>query len=77
MTSQTLTKRELAQRLLEELFVGRDRITIAEAVAAGVERGVSRRTLVRACREAGIREVHNGPYGGFWEKPGKAGTYNG
>lgn len=62
------TKIELARDLLVELFSNRDRIEISEAVAAGAEIGVSRRTLQRACRERGVREIHNGPYGGFWEK---------
>ena len=67
------TKRERARLILESLFKSRDRITIAEAVAAGAEQGVSRRTLTRACHDLGIREVHNGPFGGFWERPAVVG----
>jgi hypothetical protein len=63
-----LTKREAARVLLLKLFSGRSRITIAEAVAAGAEEGISRRTLTRACKDLGVVEVHNGRYGAFWEK---------
>jgi hypothetical protein len=63
-----LTKRELAGALLRDLFAYRERIPIAEVVAKGREIEVSRTTLIRACRDVGIREVHNGPFGGFWEK---------
>jgi hypothetical protein len=64
----TMTKRETARSLLEELFRDRSRVPIAEAVEAGLERGVSRRTLTRACGDLGVTEIHNGPFGGFWEK---------
>lgn len=63
----TATKREIAGRLLAELFTKRKRIAIAEAVEAGAAVGVSRRTLQRACRELGVKEVHNGPFPAFWE----------
>jgi hypothetical protein len=63
-----LTKREIARKLLGDLFTNRQRVPIAEAVAAGQKLDVSRRTLTRACSDLGIREIHNGPYGAFWEK---------
>jgi len=64
----TSTKRELARELLTSRFAHRDRVAIAEVVTAASEIGVSRRTLSRAAKEIGVREIHNGPYGGFWEK---------
>lgn len=64
----TLTKREIAVAILRQEFAQRPRIAISEIVALAAERGVSRRTLTRACRDVGIHEVHNGPYGGFWER---------
>jgi hypothetical protein len=62
------TKREAAAALLSELFANHKRVAIADAVAAGNARGISRRTLTRACRELGVTAVHNGPYGAFWER---------
>ncbi len=64
---EPLTKREIADAQLAEMFAHRDRIPIAEIVAEGLERGVSRRTLTRAAKAAGIVEIHNGPHGGLWE----------
>lgn len=63
-----LTKREIARALLEEQFAHQRRVPIADIVAVGRERGVSRRTLTRACQDLGVREIHNGPYGAFWER---------
>lgn len=68
MSADAQTKREIARDLLEVLFTGRDRVAIADALAAAGRAGVSRRTLQRAAAAAGVREVHNGPHGGFWEK---------
>ena len=65
---ETRTKREIANQQLAEMFAVRARIPIAEIVAEGLRRDVSRRTLTRAAKAAGITEVHNGPLGGFWEK---------
>jgi hypothetical protein len=62
------TKREAAAALLAELFANHKRVAIADAVAAGAARGISRRTLTRACRELGVTAIHNGPYGAFWER---------
>jgi len=62
------TKREIARDLLQELFTDRDRIPIQEIVAVGQTRGVSRRTLTRACVDLNIGTVPNGPFGAFWEK---------
>jgi hypothetical protein len=64
-----LTKRELARVILRELFADgpRTRITIEEAVEAGRQRDVSRRTLSRAAKDLGVRDVQNGRSGGFWE----------
>lgn len=70
MPTGTLTQREIAASLLRDLFKSRDRVAIGEIVAAGRERGVSRRTLYRAGRDLGIHGVHNGPRGGFWEMGG-------
>jgi N-formylglutamate amidohydrolase len=64
----TETKIEAARALLERLFATYHRVAIADAVSAASEIGVSRRTLQRACAELGVKEVHNGPFGGFWEK---------
>jgi hypothetical protein len=62
------TKREIAHDVLGKLLTGRTRITIAEAVEATAKAGVSRRTTARAARELGLQEIHNGPYGAFWER---------
>lgn len=69
MTQQSSleTQFELAVRLVRQLFATRERITIAEAVELGQAHGVSRRTLIRASRSLGVREVHNGPKPAFWE----------
>ena len=67
MPSDVRTKREIARDLLSSLFANQKRIPIAEAVAVGKHVGVSRTTLIRACRDLGVREVHNGRYGAFWE----------
>jgi hypothetical protein len=69
MDHTTMTKRELAAALLTEVFATRDRISIAEVVALGDDRGVSRRTLTRAAQDLGVTEIHNGPFPGFWERP--------
>jgi hypothetical protein len=66
----TMTKRETAAALLAELFNGRERIPIAEAVEAAEARDVSRRTLTRAAADIGVTEVHNGRHGAFWELGG-------
>lgn len=63
-----LTKREQAAEILRGLFANADRIAIADAVAAGKAQDVSRGTLRRAATDLGVREIHNGPYGAFWEK---------
>ncbi len=65
---QLHTKREAARALLTELFTHAQRVAIATAVEEGRERGISRRTLTRACGDLGVREVHNGPYGAYWER---------
>jgi hypothetical protein len=44
-------------------------VPIAEAVAAGHERDISRRTLTRAARALCIQEIHNGPFPAFWQWP--------
>ena len=61
------TKIEIARSLLNELFSKSKRLPIADVVAAGREVGVSRRTLIRAKVDLGLYEVHNGPFGAFWE----------
>jgi hypothetical protein len=65
-----LTKREQAHDILRALFQGRSRIAIAEAVDAAGRLEVSKRTVQRAARDLGLFEVHNGPYGAFWEQAG-------
>lgn len=64
-----LTQREIAHEVLAALFRTSTRVAIADAVEAGQARGVSRRTLRRAATELGVKEIHNGPAPGFWEKP--------
>jgi hypothetical protein len=66
----TKTKRELAAEVLHELFRERRRIAIAEAVEAAGRLDVSKRTVQRAAHDLGVREVHNGSFGAFWELPG-------
>ena len=72
MTTMPQTKREAARDLLTEIFRGRSRVTIAEAMEAATERGISRRTMIRACGDLKITEVHNGPFGGIWASPAAA-----
>jgi hypothetical protein len=62
-----LTKREHAREILRALFAHQQRIAIADAMAAGKAQGISRKTIQRASNELGVREIHNGPYGAFWE----------
>ena len=70
MSSSSLqTQLELAIGLLLKLFEHRDRVAMAEAVAAAEELGVSRRTLQRATRKLSIREIHNGRRGAIWQWP--------
>lgn len=61
------TQMEIALEVLEGLFAESQRIAIKDAVAAAAKRGVSRTTLTRARKKLGAVEIHNGPYGGFWE----------
>jgi hypothetical protein len=63
-----ITKREAAVQLLGELLGDSTRIVIADAVKSAQERGISRPTLQRAAKDMGVRMVHNGPYGAFWEQ---------
>jgi hypothetical protein len=72
MTNMPQTKREAARDLLTGIFRNRTRITIAEAMEAAAELGISRRTMIRACGDLGIREVHNGPFGAIWAWPVRA-----
>lgn len=65
---EQLTQREIAAEVLEAVFRDRRRVPIAEIVAAGALRGVSRRTLRRAADQFGITEVHNGNKPGFWQR---------
>jgi hypothetical protein len=64
----TRTQSEIAADLVGELFADTQRVAIADAIAAGKERGVSYITLYREARLAGIRTVRNGRHGGFWER---------
>jgi hypothetical protein len=64
-----LTKGEAARGLLSSMFRERPRILIAEVMEAAAERGISRRTMQRACSDLGITEIHNGPYGAIWAWP--------
>jgi hypothetical protein len=63
------TKREIADELLHEMFENSERVSIAEVVAEGKRRDVSRRTLLRAKQALGVIEIHNGPYPAFWQRP--------
>jgi hypothetical protein len=69
MDDSLLTKRELAQKLLRDMFANHKRIAIADAVRAAAQRGISRRTLTKARAEMGATEVHNGPHPAFWQAP--------
>ena len=67
--SESMAKREATGELLAELSGGRSRVTIAEAVAASQERGISRRTLSRIGAQMGIKTIHCGRgHGGIWER---------
>jgi hypothetical protein len=63
------TQREAARGLLTAMFRERPRILISEVMTAAVERGISRRTMQRACGDLGVTEIHNGPYGAIWSWP--------
>jgi hypothetical protein len=69
LTSDTLSQRELARRLLIDLFSERRRISVEQAVNASAELGVSRATLIRARGDLGLRTIRNGPLPAFWEAP--------
>jgi hypothetical protein len=69
MTTVTDTKREISRAILEEQFASRSRIPIAELRDLAAERDVSARTLQRAARDLDLQEIHNGPYGAFWQRP--------
>lgn len=62
-------KREIARQLLTELFGFRSRILIADAVEAGAAVEVSYRTLQRAAKDLGVKQIHNGQHPAFWELP--------
>lgn len=64
-----VTKMEAARGLLTAMFRERPRILIAEIMRAAAERGISRRTMQRACGDLGVTEIHNGPYGAIWAWP--------
>ncbi len=69
MDDSLLTKHELAQKLLREMFANHERITIAAAVREATRRGIGRKTLTEARKSIGATEVHNGPHPGFWQAP--------
>lgn len=69
MDDSLLTKKELAQKLLREMFAGSRRIPIAQAVLAAESRGIGRKTLTEARKAIGATEIHNGPHPGFWQAP--------
>ena len=69
MTEELLTKSELARKLLRDMFAKRARVTIVEAVAAGREAGIGRKTMTEARKAIGATEIHNGPHPGFWQAP--------
>jgi hypothetical protein len=62
-----MTKLEIALGVLRSCFKVKPRWAIADIVEQGREIGVSRRTFQRANKLLGVREVHNGPFGAFWE----------
>jgi len=63
-----MTQREAARALLFELFTDRKRIAISEVLGNAAGRGISRRTMTRACQDVGVTAIQNGRLGGFWEK---------
>jgi hypothetical protein len=69
MDEALLTKYEVAEKLLREMFANHQRITIADAVREAARRGVSRRTLTKARTGIGATEIHNGPHPAFWQAP--------
>lgn len=69
MDNTLLTKRELARKLLSEMFAKRRRVTIAEAAELAAQHGISRKTLTEARKDIGATEIHNGPHPGFWQAP--------
>jgi hypothetical protein len=73
MDDSLLTKSELAQKLLREMFTNRNRVTIAEAASEAAKLGISRKTLTEARKAIGATEIHNGPHPGFWQAPADGG----
>lgn len=66
-----MTKLEQAQAIIEQLFEGRQRISIDSVIAAAEEAGISYRTMQRAKVQMGnVIEIRNGPYSGLWERQG-------
>ena len=68
-TSDNLTQREQARRLLIDLMRDRHRILIDEAMQAAEEAEISYSTLRRARRDLGLVTRRNGPLPAFWETP--------
>lgn len=69
MDEALLTKRELARKLLRDMFANHKRVAIADAVRVATQRGISRKTLTEARKDIGATEIHNGPHPGFWQAP--------
>jgi hypothetical protein len=42
---------------------------IAEVMVAAKERDISRNTMIRACRDLGVTEIHNGCRPAIWAWP--------
>jgi hypothetical protein len=66
--TQLLTKREVAEAVLDEVFEGTNRVTIHAAVSRGAERGVSKATLYRVAAARGVKVLRQGRHGGLWER---------
>ena len=66
--SDTMTKLETGLNILASAFFNQKRYAIADVLTIAKARGVSRRTMTRACRLFGVTEVHNGHFPAFWEK---------
>jgi hypothetical protein len=67
---ELMTKAERAFAIFDELLPHRgSRVSIEKIMEAADEAEVSRRTMRRIKLDLGVKEVYNGPHGGFWERP--------
>ena len=72
MSERTTDAYEACREAIAILLVmlrERDQVRIDDAVRAGHQHHLSRRTIQRAAHELRLRTVHRGRASGFWESP--------